>query len=1075
MVDLAGSERAKKTGASGQRLKESVGINQGLLSLGKVIRALTTNPVVHVPYRESKLTRFLQDSLGGNSRTVLLACVSPSELSLSETINTIQYAQRAKAIHNKIVANVATGAASSELQNDLESSLVVSLRAEIVRMQRELTTKNVSAARIDDNLDQEHHSLVAELHDKIRQLEHKVHQHVQLFRSLRNSLQSATTNFAVGNPNLEPVEKVQNLQKSNEKLLMLVSEALLAEQGKAEAISLMRRSLRDSWKGDDNSEMNAVSLSKHELEEELQAVREELEECREDLKRDEEIFAEKMKELKRAKKAVKDLESEKSTWLEMQRTMQQQLIKLSKLPKLFVTDINLEDTVSSVLSTGMPPLSPSKSQKTTNIVASPNSAEKDKSAIDNLDVSIAVALTEPDISQLMEDFEAVWKEKEDLMHNYKRIEENMGKIESVAQAQKDKINTVQHSFQKKLRHKDAQLRERTKDLLDAQEQNRRLREELQDAKYVRSKLLEDLASMQRGESQGSSEEEGKGVNDKLVLSLEEKVRRLSSSIESMTEERNDLVLRLREMEGQVSKIERTHTEDREDWTAKEAEYQNRIIILDELAQSLKDDLNSAREQQAKLLSEQRHEQKTKAPSRKRGNSAKDALRASHTEQLNSWLEESLEAIVNEGISQIEVLRLQKQLDLLHADRDGARKELDSLRRAAVAAVALTSTQASRPSTSSSGMSNKILAIDEKIRALKLKASNIRAKLASDGDQESLKRELQDIEYNIDSYEEHKAEFQERLASETAAATLPKQVSKDTATPISTQELELQDDLEALETEISVLKDRLHQEQRRAQELQEHNYKRFDISSADVSSSSKGKKASFALDPIIDSVIREMQKAYSDGSDPPSSSTEAADPKESSFLLTLLLKLHIKHRIKAGASKETWIEAKQQLEAKCQEYDDLVKHMQKMRNDAVKKQEQLRKESEEKIAYLVQQIRQLENGGARKSPSPFPVDSSSSSSATANALPPPVPMSNRTSHQSLDGSGHHDVNRLRSSQHKRSLSDLLIHHAEELGGAEGLNQEVLKRWISEKERREQLEKRNAELAREVRGLKNATSS
>ena len=68
---------------------------QGLLSLGKVIRALTSTPVAtHVPYRESKLTRFLQDSLGGNSRTVMLACVSAAESNIHETLSTLQYASR---------------------------------------------------------------------------------------------------------------------------------------------------------------------------------------------------------------------------------------------------------------------------------------------------------------------------------------------------------------------------------------------------------------------------------------------------------------------------------------------------------------------------------------------------------------------------------------------------------------------------------------------------------------------------------------------------------------------------------------------------------------------------------------------------------------------------------------------------------------------------------------------------------------------------------------------------------------------------------------------------------------------
>ena len=105
-VDLAGSERAKKTGASGDVLKEGININKGLLALGNVISSLTDgNKNQHVPYRDSKLTRILQDSLGGNSRTVVIACCSPAETNYEETLNTLKYAARARNIKNKPIVN----------------------------------------------------------------------------------------------------------------------------------------------------------------------------------------------------------------------------------------------------------------------------------------------------------------------------------------------------------------------------------------------------------------------------------------------------------------------------------------------------------------------------------------------------------------------------------------------------------------------------------------------------------------------------------------------------------------------------------------------------------------------------------------------------------------------------------------------------------------------------------------------------------------------------------------------------------------------------------------------------------
>lgn len=104
-VDLAGSERAKKTGAQGERLKEGININRGLLALGNVISSLCSESS-HIPYRDSKLTRLLQDSLGGNSHTVMIACISPADFNLDETVNTLRYADRARKIKNKPIINI---------------------------------------------------------------------------------------------------------------------------------------------------------------------------------------------------------------------------------------------------------------------------------------------------------------------------------------------------------------------------------------------------------------------------------------------------------------------------------------------------------------------------------------------------------------------------------------------------------------------------------------------------------------------------------------------------------------------------------------------------------------------------------------------------------------------------------------------------------------------------------------------------------------------------------------------------------------------------------------------------------
>uniref|UniRef100_A0A8D2LZH9 Kinesin family member 4B n=1 Tax=Varanus komodoensis TaxID=61221 RepID=A0A8D2LZH9_VARKO len=132
LVDLAGSERQKKTKAEGDRLREGININKGLLCLGNVISALgdETKKGSFVPYRDSKLTRLLQDSLGGNSHTLMIACVSPADSNMEETLNTLRYADRARKIKNKPVVNIDPQAAEiNRLRLQVQELQVLLLQA----------------------------------------------------------------------------------------------------------------------------------------------------------------------------------------------------------------------------------------------------------------------------------------------------------------------------------------------------------------------------------------------------------------------------------------------------------------------------------------------------------------------------------------------------------------------------------------------------------------------------------------------------------------------------------------------------------------------------------------------------------------------------------------------------------------------------------------------------------------------------------------------------------------------------------------------------------------------------------
>ena len=136
LVDLAGSERAARTQAQGQRLREGIEINKGLLALGNVVAALASNEEgkgtrKHAPFRDSKLTRLLKDSLGGTASTWVVACVSPSKDDAEETVNTLRYASRARSIANTAVRH--------NIAETPEQLLIAALRRENAELRAQLS------------------------------------------------------------------------------------------------------------------------------------------------------------------------------------------------------------------------------------------------------------------------------------------------------------------------------------------------------------------------------------------------------------------------------------------------------------------------------------------------------------------------------------------------------------------------------------------------------------------------------------------------------------------------------------------------------------------------------------------------------------------------------------------------------------------------------------------------------------------------------------------------------------------------------------------------------------------------
>lgn len=201
LVDLAGSERASKTNNRGQRMLEGAKINRSLLALGNCINALgdKSNKNQHIPYRDSKLTRLLKDSLGGNCRTTMIANVGPSIISLEETINTLKYASRAKNIQMKIERNVDKVSAAIEQY----TAIIANLRQEVASLRNRLTEGGVGGHpsagpdAMGDADDSEERKMLVRCCASVK---HNAHKRMELRRSLidledmqaRNATESAS-------------------------------------------------------------------------------------------------------------------------------------------------------------------------------------------------------------------------------------------------------------------------------------------------------------------------------------------------------------------------------------------------------------------------------------------------------------------------------------------------------------------------------------------------------------------------------------------------------------------------------------------------------------------------------------------------------------------------------------------------------------------------------------------------------------------------------------------------------------------------------------------------------------------
>ena len=226
-VDLAGSERLKNTGASGERAKEGISINAGLAALGKVISQLSSRQQgSHVSYRDSKLTRLLQDSLGGNAYTYMIACVTPAEFHLSETLNTISYAQRARAIQSKPRIQQIADDGDKQAVIDRLKAEVAFLRQQIRNSEGSERREGGSTERSERKNEREKH-LQNQLLDVQESYNSLSQRHAKLISTMANDSESQAngeTDEATSEIGKSSVERMQRSKSFAESVEQMVLE-----------------------------------------------------------------------------------------------------------------------------------------------------------------------------------------------------------------------------------------------------------------------------------------------------------------------------------------------------------------------------------------------------------------------------------------------------------------------------------------------------------------------------------------------------------------------------------------------------------------------------------------------------------------------------------------------------------------------------------------------------------------------------------------------------------------------------------------------------------------------------------
>ncbi len=763
--------------------------------------------------------------------------------------------------------------------------------------------------------------------------------------------------------------------------------------------------------------------------------------------------------------------------------------------------------------------------------------------VDDLDISVAVAVTEPDISQLMEDLEIMAREKEDLLADNLRAKDHVSSAQTLAQAQRDEYHQCQLALKERLseleeniHHKEKLIHDLTTAQSDAQQQavlhqeraraveaeSRRLREQLRELDGAKQASVEEVSEEREKRRQYEARlrvaeeqllqmemerKEFMAVERQKIHSEEKqqfqefethKAAEHLQELETFKAEYARLTAQIDQAENKQRKTLEHLTHQIDQYKKKSVDSARQIKILEEKNVDLRNRLERLTNAKRKTGNDDALSDHAEAKNSDRdrpsglgttgGMSKQDSEEAQMSAQaVGEWIRGKVEDIVEFRNAKNELERLQLKQTSLQAERSGVESELKPI------IIRATETEAK--------LKKKVAEIDTKIVSLQDKMTALQRRIAAararNIESPELLQELEDLQESIDSYQEHQREYTERIH----------RGGLDDA--LLNQKQDLLEELETIHTEIELNQARMAHENLRLNKLEDA----IASSGGNVVVKHTPRGAERALNTLpsdedcFTALMRELKKNVM------KTDNARSDAKLEAMLKELVSTI-VQQKTQTSDNSASIKQLQQQLDDKIAENEELVRTMQKSRTEAIRRQDQQKREADDKIAFLLHQLRTAESrraaddnhsvgsgaskhhlnnnhhhnsssggGSSARSEEGLAFSVANRNSSTHGATGAFSRPSSATATSGAAGAagaspgwGQQPSTTLRSSVSAggvRPPSDSMLSELARLDPRD-VNKEIERRWTSEKERREQLEKRNAEMVRELKQLRAAAA-